>query len=142
MSISVSSIKLAALTVLFGAAAAAAQRGNISSDLQQALSAKGGMSTDAAAGADGTTSASLIDVIVQYKTAPASAQYQRVSSLGGTLKTQYGAVYAAHYGLPKSAVQTLAGDSEVAYISLDRAIWGSNVIWGSNAIWGAAKSRF
>ena len=108
------SISITAFTLLLGASFAWGQA-NVSPDLTAALStstiAKTGMSSSAASSdSSSSSSTAAVDIIVQYKTAPTNTQYQAVTTLGGTLVTQYGAVTSAHYSVPKSAVQSLAAD--------------------------------
>ena len=108
-------IQATVFTVLLGAPYAWSQV--ISGDLQKVISGGMGFQTnDISSDGKTSTTGSLIKVIVQYKTPPTSTQFQQATNLGGTLITQYGAVSAAHYGLPKSAVTALAADPNVLYI--------------------------
>src|ERR1035438_8090983 len=122
------SISITAFTLLLGASFAWGQT-NVSPDLTAALStstiAKTSMSSSAASSdSSSSSSTAAVDIIVQYKTAPTNTQYQAVTTLGGTLVTQYGAVTSAQHSVPKSAVQSLAADPNVAYISLNRPVKG------------------
>jgi serine protease AprX len=108
--------------VLLGATSMWAQS-NVSPDLTSALTTPtriSSMATDSLAASTAT-----LDIIVRYKTPPTSTQYQAVTKLGGTLTTQYGAVPSANYSVPKSAIQSLAADPNVAYISLNRPVKSS-----------------
>ena len=66
--------------------------------------------------------AANVEVIVQYKVAPTEAHHQKVASLGGKLNRRLDFIKAAHYTLPKSTLQTMANDPDVAYITPDRAL--------------------
>ena len=120
-------VAVGAFTLSLGATSVWAQA-NISGDLTAALSSTTIARSNTSNSTDGSRSSSIstnsVDIIVQYKTAPTSAEYQQVSSLGGTLVTQYGAITAAHYSVPKSIVQILAADPNVAYMSLNRPVKG------------------
>jgi len=63
-----------------------------------------------------------VEVIVQYKVTPTEAHHQKVAALGGTLHSKMDFIKGAHYTVPASALQTLANDPDVAYITPDRAI--------------------
>ena len=62
------------------------------------------------------------EVIVQYKVTPTGKHHQRVAGLGGRLNAKMDFIKSAHYTLPESALDTLASDPDVAYITPDRAI--------------------
>src|SRR4029077_5811867 len=66
-----------------------------------------------------------VDVIIQYTTAPTDAHHQRVRNKGGALKVKLGAIKAAHYSVPTVALEALADDPDVAYISPNRPLKGS-----------------
>src|ERR1039457_3197227 len=93
-------VAVGAFTLSLGANSVWAQA-NISGDLTAALSsttiARSNTSDSTNCSTVSYISTTSVDIIVQYKTAPTSAEYQQVSSLGGTLVTQYGAIKAAHY---------------------------------------------
>ena len=58
----------------------------------------------------------------QYKVTPTEAHHQKVAALGGKLHSKMDFIKGAHYTVPASALQTLANDPDVAYITPDRAI--------------------
>ncbi|HZL28488.1 MAG TPA: hypothetical protein VFC39_18340, partial [Acidobacteriaceae bacterium] len=66
---------------------------------------------------------STVSVIVQYNTPPTASLLQRLTALTGPiapvlLKT----INAVHLSLPVSSLASIAADSNVKYISLDRAV--------------------
>jgi len=63
-----------------------------------------------------------VDVIVRYKVAPLNRHFDRVHSLGGVDKRRFKQIPGAAFTMPASALQTLAQDPDVAYISLDRKV--------------------
>ena len=65
-----------------------------------------------------------VEVIVQYKVAPAEAQHQRVAAIGGKFHGEMSHVKAAHYTVPASGLKTLANDPDVAYVSPNRPLKG------------------
>jgi serine protease AprX len=65
-----------------------------------------------------------VEVIVQYKVAPTDSHHQRVASLGGTLHSRMDHIQAAHYTVPASAIKTLSGDPDAAYITPNRPLKG------------------
>ena len=75
------------------------------------------ISPDAAAA---TTSS--VPVIIQYKQAPSSLETLLISLLGGVVQTTLGAINALVVNVPLSGLNQLAADSNVTYISLDRAV--------------------
>src|ERR1700760_3866953 len=101
-------ILVAGALILEVSFAFAGQTGKISSDLQ------------------GKNSSDQVDVIVQYKQAPAALQLQEVLSLGGQLKLVLGLVKAVAYRIPVSSIAQLAADPNVIYISPDRAVGSTN----------------
>jgi serine protease AprX len=66
----------------------------------------------------------IVDVIVQYKVAPADANYQKVVKLGGALHDRIEVIKAARYTIPSTALRTLSDDPEVAFITPNRALKG------------------
>lgn len=66
--------------------------------------------------------AANVDVIVQYKVPPTDRHFDRVHSLGGADKKKFKRIPGAAFTLPASALQELANDPDVAYISLDRKV--------------------
>jgi len=75
------------------------------------------ISPDAAA-----ATSSNLPVIIQYKQTPSSLETFLISLLGGVVKTTLGAINALVVTVPSSGLNQLAADSNVTYISLDRAV--------------------
>ena len=71
---------------------------------------------------DNADPTATVEVIVQYAHPPAESHYAKVASWGGKLRTRLDLVNAAHYLIPVSAVQRLAADADVVYISPDRPV--------------------
>ena len=65
---------------------------------------------------------SPIDVIVQYKTTMTTAHHHRLQAKGGRFRKSLGLVHGAAYSLPYSALEALAADPDVVYISPDRPV--------------------
>src|ERR1035438_308168 len=63
-----------------------------------------------------------LDVIVQYKQTPTSADHLKAISRGGTYKNTFGTIKAGLYHLQASAIRDLANDPNIAYISPDRTV--------------------
>lgn len=63
-----------------------------------------------------------VDVIVQYKVQPTDRHFDRVHSLGGADKKRFKRIPGAAFTIPAAALQNLANDPEVAYISRDRKV--------------------
>ena len=63
-----------------------------------------------------------LDVIIQYKQTPTSADHQRVIGKGGIHRNTFNSIRAGLYHVPASAVRELANDPNVAYISPDRTV--------------------
>src|SRR6266700_738392 len=72
-------------------------------------------------GHDGAT----VDVIIQFKQTPTDAHHQKVQNKGGVLKTKLDFIKAAHYSVPVEALDALADDPDVTYISPDRDVRGA-----------------
>src|SRR6266446_1893362 len=72
-------------------------------------------------GHDGAT----VDVIIQFNQTPTDAHHQKVQNKGGVLKTKLDFIKSAHYSVPVEALDDLASDPDVAYISPDREVSGS-----------------
>jgi serine protease AprX len=67
-----------------------------------------------------------VDVIVQYKTTPASKHFDKANKHGAKLKNQFAAIKAAHYSVRADEVAKLADeDSDIAYVSPDRPVQAS-----------------
>jgi len=81
-------------------------------------------------------------VIVQYKSAPGTAQVSRVQGLGGRFHSSLAMVNAGTFTMSPAALRSLAKDSNVAFISPDRplkamddftdAAIGASTAWNSN----------
>src|SRR5260370_29480147 len=73
----------------------------------------------------GSNSGATVDVIIQYNVTPTDAHHQRVQSVGGVLKTKLDFINGAHYSVPVEALDALADDPDVSYISPDRPVHGA-----------------
>lgn len=62
----------------------------------------------------------MVDVIVQFTVSLTDAHHQKIRNKGGQLKKELGLVKAGLYSMPAGAVDSLASDPEVVYISPDR----------------------
>lgn len=62
----------------------------------------------------------MVDVIIQWRVAPTSGHFQKVHAQGGTDKTQLPFIKGAAFHLPAHALNPLAQDPDIAYISGDR----------------------
>jgi len=65
---------------------------------------------------------STVDVIVQYRVHPASEHFERIHRLGGIEKRTYGRIPQAALTIPASALESLASDADVKFISPDRKV--------------------
>jgi serine protease AprX len=72
-------------------------------------------------GHDGAT----VDVIIQFTQTPTDAHHQKVRSKGGALKRKLDLIKGAHYSVPTAALDALADDPDIAYISPNRPLKGS-----------------
>src|SRR5260370_12850105 len=72
----------------------------------------------------GSNNGATVDVIIQFNQTPTDAHHQRVQSVGGVLKTKLDFINGAHYSVPVEALDALAADPDVAYISPDRPVRG------------------
>src|SRR5713226_4584815 len=66
-----------------------------------------------------------VDVIIQFNQTPTPAHHQKVQNKGGVLKTRLDFIKAAHYSVPVEALDDLADDPDVAYISPNRPVKGA-----------------
>src|SRR5216683_1597062 len=73
----------------------------------------------------GSNSGASVDVIIQFNQTPTEAHHQKVQNKGGVLKTKLDFIKGAHYSVPVDALDDLANDPDVAYISPDREVSGS-----------------
>ena len=72
------------------------------------------------------STASSIDVIVQFRDTPSEKHHKKIKDKGGVLKTDLsGIINAGHYSLPPAALDSLSDDPDVTYISPDREVAGS-----------------
>src|SRR5229473_8016111 len=102
---------LALVTLLTaGTSLADSKKPKFSDDLDTARSGKQG---------------ATVDVIIQFNQTPTDAHHQKVQNKGGTLKTKLDFIKAAHYSVPVEALDALADDPDVAYISPDRPVRGA-----------------
>jgi serine protease AprX len=68
---------------------------------------------------------SNVKVIVQWKRTPETSNHQKVLNMGGSLKAVHSSINAATYTVPASALNSLANDPDVAFISPDRPVKAS-----------------
>src|SRR5260370_3460270 len=73
----------------------------------------------------GSNNGATVDVIIQFNQTPTDAHHQRVQSVGGVLKTKLDFINGAHYSVPVEALDALADDPDVSYISPDRPVHGA-----------------
>src|SRR3989442_6946667 len=66
-----------------------------------------------------------VDVIIQFNQTPTAAHHQKVQNKGGVLKTNLDFIKGAHYSVPVEALDALADDPDVAYITPNRRVRGS-----------------
>ena len=67
-------------------------------------------------------SAGPVEVIVQFKVAPAQKHRDRIAAQGGVVRQHLSAVKGLLVSLPASRLKLLSNDPEVAYVSPDRPI--------------------
>src|SRR6266571_4782096 len=89
----------------------------------------------------GGPNGATVDVIIQFNQTPTTAHHQKVQDKGGVLKTNLDFIKGAHYSVPVEALDALADDPDVVYISPDRRLSGAldqtaaavnaNVAWQS-----------
>src|SRR5713101_4024080 len=73
----------------------------------------------------GGHSGATVDVTIQFNQTPTAAHHQKVQGKGGVLKTKLDFIKGAHYSVPVEALDALADDPDVAYISPDRPVRGA-----------------
>src|SRR6266705_5639309 len=73
----------------------------------------------------GSHNGASVDVIIQFNQTPTATHDQKVQNKGGVLKTKLDFIKAAHYSVPVEALDALADDPDVAYISPDRPVRGA-----------------
>ena len=80
---------------------------------------------------EGRNPSERVNVIVQFKQAPTARHHQKVFNRGGKLRQELGLVKSGAYSLPASALDDLANDPDVAYISPDRPVMGRATLMAS-----------
>src|SRR5215831_11158756 len=65
---------------------------------------------------------SMVNVIIQFGAPLTEAQHQKVGALGGLLGAEFDVIQGAAYSLPAAALNALANDPAVVYISPDREV--------------------
>lgn len=105
-------LALLATIALLTAGLALADRDNhkLSKDLESLKDGRGG---------------STVDVIIQFNQTPTAAHHQRVQRNGGVLKRTLNIIKGAHYSIPVKALEALADDPDVVFISPDRPLNGA-----------------
>jgi len=73
-----------------------------------------------------------VDVIVQFKQAPTAYHHEKVLSRGGKIKRELGRFKGGAYTMPASALEDLANDPDVVYITPDRPLSGAST---SSSAW-------
>jgi serine protease AprX len=68
---------------------------------------------------------STAEVIVQFTQSPAAAQHKKVTDRGGAYRATLAVARAGFYTIPVSALNDLANDPEVVYISPNRKLHGT-----------------
>ncbi len=63
-----------------------------------------------------------VNIIIQWKTAPDASKHQKVIDRGGVLRKVHSFIKAGTYTLQASALNDLANDPDVAFISPDRPV--------------------
>ncbi len=66
-----------------------------------------------------------VDVIIQFNQTPTAAHHQKVQNKGGVLKRKLDIIKGAHYSIPVAALEALANDPDVAFISPNRKVNGA-----------------
>jgi len=66
-----------------------------------------------------------VDVIIQFNQTPTNAYHQKVHNKGGVLKRKLDVIKGAHYSIPVEALDALADDPEVVFISPNRPLNGA-----------------
>src|ERR1700684_1141071 len=74
----------------------------------------------------GLTASGNIDVIIQFNHVPNSNDHRLVSRHGGTLKHGLGNFHGAVYTISAGQLAELASDSNIKYVSPNRAIKGTS----------------
>jgi len=69
----------------------------------------------------------LVDVIVQYRSAPTPQLYQKVLQRGGVLRQELASIRGAAFSVSASALAQLESDPNVVYVSPDRAVFSTSI---------------
>jgi serine protease AprX len=69
-----------------------------------------------------------LNVIVQYRVPPSQKHFAKVAAKGGMLQQNLPLINGAAFTVKGNSVAALAKDSSVAYISLDRTVWGTATV--------------
>lgn len=75
-------------------------------------------------------SGEMVDVIVQFTAAPTSRHHDKVRRRGGLFRADLGVAKAGLYTVPAGALEDLANDPEVAYITPNREVGASSFEYG------------
>jgi len=69
-----------------------------------------------------------VNVIVQYRVPPSQAHLDRAVAKGAVLQLNLPVINGSAFAVKSSALAALAKDPDVAYISLDRAVWATATV--------------
>src|SRR2546426_8028145 len=69
-----------------------------------------------------------VDVIIQFRRTPTHVQRGKVQKKGGVLRGKLDAIKGALYSLPVNALEAVADDPDVVYISPDRPLSGASTL--------------
>ncbi len=67
----------------------------------------------------------MVDVIVRYNIPPDDNTHKKVKDKGGKLKKDLSLIRASVFSVPASALQAIADDADVAYVTPDRTLKGA-----------------
>jgi serine protease AprX len=73
----------------------------------------------------GLSSSRTLDIIVQFRTAPADTDLKKIAYVGGKVKKVFKNIPGGLVTVSASALATIAADNNIAYISPDRTLAGS-----------------
>src|SRR4051794_25651780 len=65
---------------------------------------------------------STVDVVVQFSRPLQAKDHERIGARGGRLNVELAIIQGAAYTIPSGALEDLAADPDVAYISPDRHV--------------------
>lgn len=88
---------------------------------------------------EGIPPSTQVDVIVQFTQAPTARHHRKVLDRGGKLKRELGLIKGGAYSLPGSALEDLAQDGDVAFISPDRPLKAADYL--TDAAIGTSVAR-